>query len=104
MPCDPFGRQGVCAIEFLEDAPEIEALIVPIGGGGLIAGCAIAAKAMKNGGKAMYKNVAGGTLTFAKKGKGWQVWDAKGGHADITIANVMQSNGVIHVIDTVLMP
>ena len=39
--------QGVCAIEFLEDAPEIEALIVPIGGGGLIAGCAIAAKAMK---------------------------------------------------------
>jgi threonine dehydratase len=39
--------QGVCAIEFLEDAPELEALIVPIGGGGLIAGCAIAAKAMK---------------------------------------------------------
>ena len=39
--------QGVCAIEFLEDAPEIEALIVPIGGGGLIAGCAIAAKAIK---------------------------------------------------------
>lgn len=64
----------------------------------------IAAKAMKNGGKATYKTVAGGTLTFAKKGKGWQVWDAKGGHADITIANVMQSNGVIHVIDTVLMP
>lgn len=64
----------------------------------------IAAKAMKNGGKAMYKTVAGGTLTFAKKGNGWQVWDAKGGHANITIANVMQSNGVIHVIDTVLMP
>ena len=41
--------QGVCAIEFLEDAPEIEAMIVPIGGGGLIAGCAIAAKAIKPG-------------------------------------------------------
>lgn len=39
--------QGVCAIEFLEDAPDLEALIIPIGGGGLIAGCAIAAKAMK---------------------------------------------------------
>jgi threonine dehydratase len=39
--------QGVCAIEFLEDAPDLDALIVPIGGGGLIAGCAIAAKAMK---------------------------------------------------------
>jgi uncharacterized surface protein with fasciclin (FAS1) repeats len=64
----------------------------------------IAAKATKNGGKATYKTAAGGTLTFSKKGKGWQVWDAKGGHANITIANVMQSNGVIHVIDTVLMP
>lgn len=39
--------QGVCAIEFLEDAPELDSLIIPIGGGGLIAGCAIAARAMK---------------------------------------------------------
>jgi len=39
--------QGVCAVEFLEDAPDLEALIIPIGGGGLIAGCAVAAKAMK---------------------------------------------------------
>ncbi len=39
--------QGVCAIEFLEDAPDLDALIIPIGGGGLIAGCAIAAKAIK---------------------------------------------------------
>ncbi len=41
--------QGVCGIEFLEDAPDLDALIIPIGGGGLIAGCAIAAKAMKPG-------------------------------------------------------
>ena len=39
--------QGVCAIEFLEDAPDLDALIIPIGGGGLIAGCSIAARAMK---------------------------------------------------------
>ncbi|KQS55119.1 threonine dehydratase [Brevundimonas sp. Leaf363] len=39
--------QGVCALEFLEDAPDLDALIIPIGGGGLIAGCAIAAKAIK---------------------------------------------------------
>lgn len=39
--------QGVCGLEFLEDAPELEALVIPIGGGGLIAGSAIAAKAMK---------------------------------------------------------
>ncbi|MFN4040585.1 MAG: threonine ammonia-lyase [Brevundimonas sp.] len=39
--------QGVCGIEFMEDAPDLDALIIPIGGGGLIAGCAIAAKAMR---------------------------------------------------------
>jgi threonine dehydratase len=36
--------QGVCALELMEDAPDLDALIIPIGGGGLIAGCAIAAK------------------------------------------------------------
>ncbi|HEX8662243.1 MAG TPA: threonine ammonia-lyase [Brevundimonas sp.] len=39
--------QGVCGIEFMEDAPDLDVLIIPIGGGGLIAGTAIAAKAMK---------------------------------------------------------
>jgi threonine dehydratase len=39
--------QGVAGLEFLEDAPDLDALIIPIGGGGLIAGSAIAAKAIK---------------------------------------------------------
>ena len=39
-----------------------------------------------------------------KSGGGWVVVDAKGGRARITIPNVMQSNGVIHVVDSVLMP
>ncbi|MDP1777619.1 MAG: threonine ammonia-lyase [Brevundimonas sp.] len=39
--------QGVCGLEFMEDAPDLDVLIIPIGGGGLIAGSAIAAKAMK---------------------------------------------------------
>ncbi|HWW11384.1 MAG TPA: threonine ammonia-lyase [Brevundimonas sp.] len=39
--------QGVCGLEFMEDAPDLDILIIPIGGGGLIAGSAIAAKAMK---------------------------------------------------------
>ena len=39
--------QGTLAMEMLEDVPQLEALIVPVGGGGLISGCAIAAKAMK---------------------------------------------------------
>ena len=64
----------------------------------------IQAMAARNGGTATFKTVQGGTLMFHKAGKGWAVMDAKGGMARIAIANVMQSNGVIHVIDTVLMP
>jgi threonine dehydratase len=41
--------QGTCALEMLEDAPQLDALIVPVGGGGLISGCAIAAKAIRPG-------------------------------------------------------
>lgn len=40
--------QGTLAMEMLEDVPHLDALIVPVGGGGLISGCAIAAKAMKS--------------------------------------------------------
>jgi len=55
-------------------------------------------------GKAMLKTVEGAELTFAMKdGKLW-IMDAKGDTAQVTIRNVMQSNGVIHVIDTVLLP
>jgi len=55
-------------------------------------------------GKAMLKTVEGNDLTFAEKdGKLW-ILDAKGDTAQVTIRNVMQSNGVIHVIDTVLLP
>lgn len=56
------------------------------------------------GGKAMMKTVEGEDLTFWTKGKNLYVRDAKGNDAKVTIADVNQSNGVIHVIDTVLMP
>ncbi len=62
------------------------------------------AKIKDGGGKAMLKTVEGADLTFAlKDGKLWVI-DAKGDTAQVTIRNVMQSNGVIHVIDTVLLP
>ena len=61
-------------------------------------------KVRAGNGKAMLKTVEGEELTFAEKdGRLW-IWDAKGGSAQVTIRNVMQSNGVIHVIDTVLLP
>jgi len=64
----------------------------------------IAAMAAAHHGTATLKTVEGGSLRFMKAGKGWVVVDAKGGRSRITIANVMQSNGVIHVVDKVLMP
>lgn len=62
-------------------------------------------KKMKDGnGTAELTTVAGGKLWIMKKdGKVW-VKDEKGGVAEITIKDVYQSNGVIHVIDHVLMP
>jgi uncharacterized surface protein with fasciclin (FAS1) repeats len=58
----------------------------------------------KAGGKAMLKTVEGEELTVEMKDGAIWIWDAKGDAAKITIKNVMQSNGVIHVIDTVLLP
>jgi len=46
----------------------------------------------------------GGKLTFTEEGGKIKITDEKGGSAWITTADVIQSNGVIHVIDTVLMP
>jgi uncharacterized surface protein with fasciclin (FAS1) repeats len=62
-------------------------------------------KASAMGGMVTLKTVQGGTLTVEKLSDTMlSVTDSKGGKANITISNVMQSNGVIHVIDGVLLP
>ena len=71
---------------------------------GRITAAMIAANARAHHGRATYTTVQGEALTFARMGRGWSITDAKGGHGMITIADVMQSNVVIHVIDTVMMP
>ena len=55
-------------------------------------------------GKAMLKTAQGEMLTATTKNGAIWLTDAKGGMSKVTIANVNQSNGVIHVVDTVLMP
>jgi uncharacterized surface protein with fasciclin (FAS1) repeats len=63
-------------------------------------------KAVKDGeGEAHLKTVAGEDLAVKQAGPGMlTITDAKGDVANVTIADVLQSNGVIHVIDTVLLP
>jgi len=58
----------------------------------------------QGGGKAMLKTVEGDSLTVEVQGTKLILTDAKGDRSTITIANVNQSNGVIHVVDTVLLP
>jgi len=64
----------------------------------------IAAKIKAGKGKATLTTLSGGTLTASMMGGKLMLTDAKGGMSHVTIGNVMQSNGVIHVVDTVLMP
>lgn len=63
------------------------------------------AKAIKKGnGKAMFTTVSGGMLTASMRGSDLILTDEKGGTSRVTIADVRQSNGVIHVVDTIVMP
>ncbi|MES2897038.1 MAG: fasciclin domain-containing protein [Pseudomonadota bacterium] len=71
---------------------------------GRLSGADLSAMVKAGGGKAMLKTVQGENLTVMAMAGGLVVHDAKGGTSRVTIADVNQSNGVIHVVDTVLMP
>jgi len=64
----------------------------------------IVAKIKAGNGTATMTTVQGGTLKASLKGKSVVLTDEKGGTSTVTIADVNQSNGVIHVIDTVVLP
>jgi uncharacterized surface protein with fasciclin (FAS1) repeats len=55
-------------------------------------------------GKATLTEVSGGTLTATRSGSMIMLTDESGGMAHVTIPDVVQSNGVIHVVDKVLLP
>jgi len=62
-------------------------------------------KAIKDGnGTAAFPTVSGGELTAMLKGSSVVLKDENGGTSTVTIADVNQSNGVIHVVDTVVLP
>ncbi len=88
--------------------PENKAMLTGILTYHVVAGKMDAASLTKairdGGGKAMLKTVAGGNLTAMAAGGGVTITDEKGGSSKVTIADVYQSNGVIHVVDKVLLP
>ena len=71
---------------------------------GNVDSAALASQIEAGGGKATLTTVQGGTLTAAMEGGNVVITDAKGGKSTVTTADLRQSNGVIHVVDTVLMP
>ena len=71
---------------------------------GKIDSAALSKAIVDGNGKASLRTVAGGTLTAMAANGGVTITDEKGGTAKVTIADVYQSNGVIHVIDKVLLP
>lgn len=60
--------------------------------------------AKKNGGKASFTTLSGGKISLIQKAGAWMIMDENGNTAMITIADVFQKNGVIHVIDHVILP
>ncbi len=71
---------------------------------GRLSAADLMAKVKAGSGKAELKTVSGGTLTAMVQGKKLYLVDEKGGKSWVTIADVFQKNGVIHVVNTVLMP
>jgi len=71
---------------------------------GNISSASLMSMIKSNNGMYKAKTVQGGELTFTQKGKNIFITDEKGGMSKVTIPDVNQSNGVIHVVNMVLMP
>lgn len=71
---------------------------------GKVTAAELIGKIKAGGGTAMLKTVQGETLKASLSGSNVVLTDAKGGQATVTIADVPQSNGVVHVVDHVLLP
>ena len=104
---DAFGKLPAGTVETLVKPENKAALtsiltyhVVP----GRLTAANLAAKIKAGGGRATLTTVQGEPLTASMMGGKVMLTDAKGGMSTVTQADVMQSNGVIHVVDTVLLP
>lgn len=71
---------------------------------GKLSGAELMKKARANGGRYNMNAVSGDALTAVVKGSNLYIFDESGGASKVTIADVNQSNGVIHVVESVLLP
>ncbi|MFN3488949.1 MAG: fasciclin domain-containing protein [Emticicia sp.] len=102
-----FGKLPAGTVETLvkpENKATLTAILTYHVVAGKLSAADIVAKIKAGKGTAAMTTVQGGTLKASLKGKNVILTDEKGGTSTVTIADVNQSNGVIHVIDTVVLP
>ncbi len=102
-----FGKLPAGTVETLvkpENKATLTAILTYHVVAGKLSASDIVAKIKAGNGTATMTTVQGGTLKASLKGKSVVLTDEKGGMSTVTIADVNQSNGVIHVIDTVVLP
>ncbi len=102
-----FGKLPAGTVETLvkpENKATLTAILTYHVVAGKLSATDIVAKIKAGNGTATMTTVQGGTLKASLKGKSVVLTDEKGGTSTVTIADVNQSNGVIHVIDTVVLP
>ncbi|GGD44810.1 fasciclin [Emticicia aquatilis] len=102
-----FGKLPAGTVETLvkpENKATLTAILTYHVVAGKLSAADIVAKIKAGNGTASLTTVQGGTLKASLKGKSVVLTDEKGGMSTVTIADVNQSNGVIHVIDTVVLP
>ncbi len=102
-----FGKLPAGTVETLvkpENKATLTAILTYHVVAGKLSATDIVAKIKAGNGTATLTTVQGGTLKASLKGKSVVLTDEKGGTSTVTIADVNQSNGVIHVIDTVVLP
>ena len=98
--CGASGNASECRSIHIDTL--VKVLTYPVVAGKMNSG-AIKKAIKMGGGKAQLKTVAGGTLTATMSDGKLMLTDEKGGTSTVTLANVMQSNGVIHVVDTLFV-
>ena len=101
---DKLPKGTVATLVMPENKDKLTAILTYHVVSGAMTAADLKAAVKAGGGKAELKTVQGGMLTVTEKGKGLDLTDEKGDVAHITIPDVIQSNGVIHVIDTVMIP